>query len=135
MQELVPVIVAATAAASSILAATITAWLMRRTGKESNEVSSVANEVNAFKVVTDQLLELNNAFRGELDAVKKELAEVKTKVALQEKELEAARVSQDIARRTSASLASYIKKLLDHWPVGHTPPGPDEALDWEKHLW
>lgn len=124
MEALLPVLIAAGAA---VVGSLITAWLLRRSSKE-------ANDTNAFKVVTDQLLELNTAFRSELDTVKKELAEVKTKVALQEKELEAARAGQDAARKVSASLAAYIKKLLASWPVGSTPPGPDDVLDWQQHL-
>ena len=120
----IPVIVAAMAA---IIASLITAWFLRRSNKE-------ANDTNAFKVVTDQLLALNAGFREELDEVKKELASVKATVALQEKELEATREGRDEARRANAALAGYIKKLLALWPVGSTPPGPDGVLDWERHL-
>lgn len=124
MEAILPILIAG---AGSVVGSLVTAWLLRRSSKESNDTT-------AFKVVTDQLLALNSTFRTELDVVKKELAEVKTKVALQEKELDAARKGQDAARKVSASLAAYIKKLLSAWPVGNTPPGPDDVLDWQQHL-
>lgn len=121
---ILPVVIAGVAA---IVGSLITAYLLRRSNKE-------ANDTNAFKVVTDQLFALNKELKLELDEVKSELSEVRATQEEQAQQLKEARQGWSAARRVNASLAGYIKKLLAAWPVGSTPPAPDEVLDWEAHL-
>lgn len=124
IESFTPVIIAAIIAA---VVSVVTAALLRRTGKENNET-------NTFKVVTDQLFELNGELRKELDELKVEVKTLRTTVVTQEGELEDARKYAAETRRVNGQLSRYLGKLIRLWPPGDNLPGPDEELDWEQHV-
>lgn len=124
MEPLLPVFIPLV---SAVLASLITAWFLRRSSKE-------ANDNNAFKVVTDQLFQLNNDLRDEIDELRTELKEVKGQLRTQENELRDTKEELELARIENRGLAAYIKALLTWWGKSETPPLPEHELDWKKHL-
>lgn len=118
------------------------AWLLRRSSRESNKNTATANDTNAFKVVTDQLFADNAALREDVNGLKEEVKALKeaveakdSKIEQLEDELEDTdskwRHQIDITRQ----LANYIRRLITAWPKNAgPPPAPEPPIDWERHL-
>ena len=107
---------------SAVLAAWVTAVLVRRSNRE-------ANDVNAFKAVTDQLFELNGKLTERVDKLEAKLAERDVIIKSQDEAINLLEDELSEQKRVNDALNRFVKKLLAHWPQGIImPPVPDEPL-------
>lgn len=126
----------------AVVGVLISAWMLRRSSRESNKNTATANDTNAFKVVTDQLFADNAALREDVNGLKEEVKQLReavqakdSKIEQLEDELEDTdskwRHQIDITRQ----LANYIRRLIAAWPKNAgPPPAPEPPIDWERHL-
>lgn len=122
MDQLLPV---AIPLVTAIFASLITSWFLRRSNKE-------ANDNNAFKVVTDQLFQLNDDLREEVAELRSEVKEVRGQLKTQATELEQTKDDLERARAENRSLSDYVKVLLAWWGKSDTPPAPEHELNWDN---
>lgn len=107
---------------SAVLAAWVTAILVRRSNRE-------ANDVNAFKAVTDQLFELNEKLTERVEKLEVKLAERDAIIKSQDQAISVLEDELSEQRRVNGALNRFVKKLLAQWPQGTImPPVPDEPL-------
>jgi hypothetical protein len=124
MESLLPIIIPA---AVGVLASLITALFIRRSSKE-------ANDTNAFKVVTDQLLADNKALREETAELRVEIRELRNVAGTQDKRIETLENELGVSKAIARTMARYIGLLLQNWPGPGAPPDPEPPVEWEKHL-
>lgn len=125
--DLLPVVIPSLIA---LLASFLGYFLLRKTGKESNDT-------NAFKVVTDQLFALNLVLSEKLTLVEKKVLDLEADKAARllekdalEGKLEAVEDELRDLRVVNGALSRYLGKLIRLWPVTVTLPEPDEPVTW-----
>lgn len=127
MEQLAPIIIAAVL---TFTASVIAAYLLRRTGKESNTT-------NTFDVVTDKLFDMIKLADERIDGLEQEIAELKAerkenrKVILEyEGRVETLEGEVETLRVVNGRLSRYVGKLVQAWPQGEHLPEPDEPVAW-----
>lgn len=127
---------------TAVIGVIVAAFWLRQSNREQNKTEQTKSGNDAFKIVTDQLFELNNGLRADMDNLKKTVFELQDKLRDRDQEvtrLEAALEETDQKWRhqitVTGQLANYIRRLISAWPAaGGTPPTPDPPIDWQGHL-
>lgn len=128
MEQLLPIIIAAIL---TFTASVVAAFLIRRTGKESNETST-------FDVVTNKLFALVEDADQRIKALEEEVKELKAErkdnlriIQEYEGRVEVLAGEVETLRGVNGRLSRYLGKLVRAWPQGEHLPEPDEPVTWD----
>jgi cell shape-determining protein MreC len=123
-------------AVSAIFAGALAAAFARRTAKEVNETAEDKQIVDAFNSILTQLLSVNDSFRKDVERLRDEMAEDRSRYQQENDELRGqVRTLSDQLHEVKVAarmLADELGKLVSAWPVGlEMPP---LSVEWRKYL-